>query len=71
MHVEYTLRFLGRGSVGDGTAAKKKGSEALPRCRWVKENSCAGSGFPSSPTATTLSLLPFPADGSYRLFEQQ
>ena len=39
MHVEevnYTLRYLGRGSVGDGTAAKKKGSEALPRRRWVE-----------------------------------
>ena len=45
-------------------AAKKKGSEALPHRRWVKVNSCAGSGFPPSPTATALSLLPFPADGS-------
>ena len=35
--------------------------------RW-KVNSCAGS---PSPTATALSLLPFPADGSCRLFEQQ
>ena len=53
------------------TAVKKKGSEALPRRRWVKVNSCAGSGFPPSPTATALSLLPFPADGSCRLFDQQ
>ena len=53
------------------TAAMKKGSEALPRRRWVKVNSCAGSGFPPSPTATTLSLLPFPADRSYWLFDQQ
>ena len=27
---------MGRGSMGDGTAAKKKGSEALPRRRWVE-----------------------------------
>ena len=50
--------------MGDGTAAKKKGSEALLRRRWVKVNSCTGSGFPPSLMAIALSLLPFPADGS-------
>ena len=33
------------------TAARKKGSVALPHRRWVKEKSAAGSGFPPSPKA--------------------
>ena len=52
-------------------AAKKKGSEALPRLRWVKVNSCASSGFPPSPTVTMLSLLPYPKNRSSRFFDQQ
>ena len=44
------------------TAARKKGSVALPHRRWVKENSAAGSGLPPSLKAIelTLHLLPFP-----------
>ena len=44
------------------TTVRKKGSEALPCWRWVKENSAAGSGFLPSPMklVSMLHLLPFP-----------
>ena len=41
------------------TTVRKKGLKALLGGRWVKENNPAGSGFPPSRMATTLSLLAF------------
>ena len=51
---------MGRCSVGDGPAAKKKGWTPSRTTAGWKVNNSADSGFPPSPTATALSLLPFP-----------
>ena len=54
-----------------GRWRRRRGRRPSRAATGWKVNSCAGSGFPASPTAIALSLLPFPADGSCRLFEQQ
>ena len=51
-----------------GHRRRRRGRRPSRAAAGWKVNSCAGS---PSPTATALSLLPFPADGSCRLFEQQ